>query len=144
MNWRSPSWWPLGGRKSRLSQGPEAVLFQGLRIRLTLWYCLVLCAALVIFSVILYIGARYFLLTPVANMTSAHARDHAFLWLNGSPERACSSFGSPGRFASPPPDQGAPMFEMVACFDQNGTLVQTNDTAQLPSAFLGNTVAKNA
>jgi signal transduction histidine kinase len=36
------------------------------------------------------------------------------------------------------------MYEMVACFDQNGTLVQTNDTAQLPSAFLSNSVAKMA
>src|SRR5574340_100161 len=118
MNWRSPSWRPLG--RSRLSQGPEAALFQGLRIRLTLWYCLVLCAALVIFSVILYLGARYFLLTPVQDVTSAHARDHAYLWLNGSPERACSSFGPPGRFASPNSDEGAAIFEMVACFDQNG------------------------
>ena len=46
MNWRILSWWPLGRRRGRLSQGPEAALFQGLRIRLTLWYCLVLCAAL--------------------------------------------------------------------------------------------------
>jgi signal transduction histidine kinase len=144
MNWRISSWWPLGRRKSRLSQGPEAALFQGLRIRLTLWYCLVLCAALVIFSVILYLGARYFLLTPVENMTSAHARDHAFMWLKGSPERACSSFGSPGHFAAPPADQGAPIFEMVACFDQYGTLVQSNNTAQLPSAFLSNAVAMQA
>ncbi len=143
MKWRNPSWWPLRRRKSRLSQGPEAALFQGLRIRLTLWYCLVLCAALVIFSVILYLGARYFLLSPVENATSAHARDHAFTWLAGSPDRACSSFGS-GRFAPPSPDQGGAMTEMVACFDQNGTLVQTNDTAQLPAAFLSNSVAKKA
>ena len=89
MNWRTPSWWPLG--RSRLSQGPEAALFQGLRIRLTLWYCLVLCAALVIFSVILYLGARYFLLSPIENMTSEHARDHMFTLLSGDFGRTTSS-----------------------------------------------------
>jgi signal transduction histidine kinase len=144
MNWRSPSWWPWGRRKSHLAQGPEAALFQGLRIRLTLWYCLVLCAALVIFSVILYLGARYFLLTPVESMTSEHARDHVFTLLAGSPDRACSSFGSPGHFGTPPPYQGGVMYEMVACYDQNGTLLITNETALLPSAFLSNTLAKKA
>ncbi len=144
MNWRIPSWWPLGRRRGRLSQGPEAALFQGLRIRLTLWYCLVLCAALVIFSVILYLGASFFLLNPVEGMAAMHAHDHAFTWLAGSPERACSSFGSPGRFGPPPPDQGASLLEIVACFDQNGTLLQNAYTAQLPSAFLSNTVAKKA
>src|SRR5574340_745078 len=122
MNWRSPSWWPLGRRESRLSQGPEAALFQGLRIRLTLWYCMVLCAALVIFSVILYLGAGYFLLTSVENMTSEHARDHVLTLLRGAPDRACSTFGSPGRFGPLSPDQRGAMYEMVACFDQNGTL----------------------
>jgi signal transduction histidine kinase len=36
------------------------------------------------------------------------------------------------------------MLEMVACFDQNGTLLQNVDTADLPSAFLSNAVAKQA
>src|SRR5690348_10191020 len=112
MNWKIPSWWPLGRRKSRLSQGPEAALFQGLRNRLTLWYCLVLCAALVIFSVILYLGDRYFLLNPVQDSTASQARHHAITWLMDSSDRACSSFGSPGRFAPPPPDQGSPLFEL--------------------------------
>jgi signal transduction histidine kinase len=54
------------------------------------------------------------------------------------------SFGAPGRFGPPPPDQGSPLFELVACFNQNGNLQQTNSTTQLPSAFLSNTVAKKA
>jgi len=36
------------------------------------------------------------------------------------------------------------MSEMVACFDQNGILQQNGNTAQLPSAFLTNTIAKTA
>src|SRR5215471_15582974 len=110
MNWRSPSWWPFRRSGSRLSQGPEAALFQGLRIRLTLWYCLVLCAALVIFSVILYLGARYFLITPIEDMTSGHTRDHVYTLLAGAPDRACSTFGSPVRFGPSSPDQGGAMY----------------------------------
>src|SRR5260370_28828022 len=105
MNWRSHAWWPLRQRKGRLSQGPEAALFQGLRIRLTLWYSLVLCAALVIFSVILYLGARYFLLNPVEDNTAMHAHAHVQQWLTNTPYRgACpllGSIGSPGQFGPP-------------------------------------------
>lgn len=144
MNWRSPSSWSFGRRGSSISQGPEAALFQSLRIRLTLWYCLVLCAALVLFSTILYLGASYFLLNPVKNMAAMHARDHALTWLAGSPDRACSSFGPQGRFGPPSPEQGSYFFEMVACFDQNGTLQQNSTSVQFPSAFLSNTVAKKA
>src|SRR6266576_1651954 len=105
MNRRIPSWWPLGRRRGRLSQGPEAALFQGLRIRLTLWYSLVLCAALVLFSVILYFGARYFLLNPVEDNTAFHAHEHVQQWLRNSPNsNACpllGSFGPPGQFGPP-------------------------------------------
>src|SRR5436853_5353735 len=45
--WRQKSWWPPYHRKGHSSQEPGAVLFQGLRIRLTLWYCGVLGAALI-------------------------------------------------------------------------------------------------
>lgn len=134
--------WTLWRRKGRLSQGPEAALFQGLRIRLTLWYCLVLCAALVLFGVILYLGAHYFLITTIENNAAKQAHDHAVTWLTGSPDRACMLFGSPGHFGPPPPDQGSSLFEMVACFDQNGNLLQSANTANLPSAFLTNTLAK--
>jgi signal transduction histidine kinase len=144
MNGSRFAWWPLWRRKGRLSQGPEAALFQGLRIRLTLWYSLVLGAALVLFCVVLYFGARYFLLNPVEASAEMHARGHAVDWLTGSHDRACSSFFSPGRFGPPPPDQGVPQSEMVACFDQNGTLQQNANTANLPPAFLSNTLAKTA
>jgi signal transduction histidine kinase len=141
MNWRSHAWWPLRQRKGRLSQGPEAALFQGLRIRLTLWYSLVLCAALVIFSVILYLGARYFLLNPVEDDTARHAHAHVQQWLTGSPG-ACpllGSFGSPGQFGPP-----FTMPETVVCYDQNGSLPSYENTSGLPSAFLNNNLVKSA
>src|SRR5438270_21368 len=147
MNWRIPSWWPLGRRKGRLSQGPEAALFQGLRIRLTLWYCLVLCAALVIFSVILYLGARYFLLNPVEGNTAMHAQAHMQQWLRDSPYHgACpllGSSGAPGQFG-PPSGQPFTMNEIVVCYDQNGSLPLYENTAGLPSAFLNNNLVKSA
>src|SRR5437016_1411771 len=135
-----PIWWFLRRGKSRLSQEPGASLFQGLRVRLTLWYCAVLGAALVLFSVTLYLGAQYFLLTPVEASVALHARAHVGQWLSISPDRACSSFIPPDRFGPPPSALGQPTFEMVACFDQNGTLLHNENTAQLPPAFLTNTV----
>src|SRR5437762_1007462 len=147
MNWRIPSWRPLGRRRGRLSQGPEAALFQGLRIRLTLWYCLVLCAALVIFSVILYLGARYFLLNPVEGNTAMHAQAHMQQWLRDSPYHgACpllGSSGAPGQFG-PPSGQPFTMSEIVVCYDQNGSLPSNENTARLPSAFLNNNLVKLA
>ena len=65
MNWSRPAWLPMQHGKGRLSREPGAAMFQGLRVRLTLWYCGVLCAALVLFVVFLYFGVRYLLLTPV-------------------------------------------------------------------------------
>src|SRR6266576_2308745 len=124
MNWRSLAWSIRHRGKSRLSREAGAALFQGLRIRLTLWYCGVLGAALVLFSVALYFGAQYFLLAPVEADTAMHAHAHVDQWLMFSPDRACLSFVPPGQFSPPPPAQGRPMSEMVACFDQNGSLLQ--------------------
>lgn len=119
-------------------------MFQGLRTRLTLWYCGVLGAALVLFSVVLYFGVQFFLLAPVETDTALHARAHMNQWLAISPDRACLTFVPPGQFGAPPPGLGQSMSEMVACFDQNGSLLQNGNTAQLPSAFLNNTLAKKA
>lgn len=130
-----------------LSQGPEAALFQGLRIRLTLWYCLVLCAALVLFSVILYLGAQYFLLSPIEDDTARHAHAHVQQWSTDSPYRgACplvGSFGFSGQFG-PPSGQPFTMSEIVVCYDQNGSIPSYENTAGLPSAFLNNNLVKSA
>src|SRR6516162_6555609 len=124
MNRSRFAWWPLWRRRGRLSKGPEAALFQGLRIRLTLWYSLVLCAALVLFCVILYLGARHYLLTPVEDIASHNAQARAVTWFTGSPDRACSSFA---RFGPPPPARGALMLEMVVCLDKNAPLLKKVD-----------------
>jgi signal transduction histidine kinase len=133
-------WWPLFRREGRHSREPGAALFWGLRIRLTLWYCGVLGAALVLFSVILYFSAQFFLLNPIMANTKQHADAHVGQVLSSTPG-ACSTFGP---FGQPGPEQGPFMSELVACFDQNGNLVQNYSTSQLPSAFLTNTLVKMA
>ena len=141
MNRSRSTWWPLHLGRGRLSREPGAGLFQGLRIRLTLWYCGVLGAALVLFGVALYLGTQYFLLNPIEDDTAMHARAHVQMWLTHSPG-ACPSFASPGQFGGPPPPFQMP--ERVACFDQNGSLLPGEDTTGLPSAFLTNTLVKTA
>jgi signal transduction histidine kinase len=134
----------LWRRKDRLSQGPEAALFQGLRVRLTLWYCLVLCVALVLFCVILYLGARVFLINPIEDDTARHAHAHVQQWLAGAPG-ACPlfrSFGFPGQ-SGPPSGQPFTPSEIVVCYDQNGSLPSGENTSGLPSAFLNNNLAKS-
>src|SRR6266566_7604313 len=102
MSWRSQVWSKVNRDKSRLSQEAGAAMFQGLRIRLTLWYCGVLGAALVLFGVALYFGTQYFLLSPIEADAAGHARAHVSQVLS-SATGACSTFGP---FGQPGPDQG--------------------------------------
>jgi signal transduction histidine kinase len=118
-------------------------MFQGLRIRLTLWYCGVLGVALLLFGVALYFGTQYFLLTPIESDAAMHAQVHQNEWFTDSAARACPSLGQQGQFGSPP-GQGFQRPEQVACFDQNGSLLPGQSTTGLPSAFLTNTLVKTA
>jgi signal transduction histidine kinase len=118
-------------------------MFQGLRIRLTLWYCGVLGLALILFGVALYFGTQHFLLTPVESDAAMHAQVHQNEWFTDSAGRACPSLGQQAQF-DPPPGQGFQRPEQVACFDQYGNLLPGQDTTGFPSAFLTNTLVKTA
>lgn len=133
---RLSRWWPPFARGSRRSQEPGAALFQGLRIHLTLWYCGVLGAALILFGIALYLGTQYFLLTPIENDVADHAHEHVEQWLRFSPDRAC-----PLRPFGPSFGQDFGPSEMVICFDRSGMLPLGENTIGLPSAFLSNSVA---
>jgi signal transduction histidine kinase len=144
MNWNRPAWWP-SLRRGRLSREAGAALFQGLRVRLTLWYCGVLGVALISFGVALYFGTQHFLITPVANDAQAHAGVHENAWYAGRIIDACPLLNQQGAFGPfPGQGQGFQMPEQVACFDANGSLLQGQNTSQLPSAFLANTLVKTA
>ncbi|MEO8972211.1 MAG: ATP-binding protein [Ktedonobacteraceae bacterium] len=140
MNWRRPGWSILHRRRGHISQEAGAALFQGLRIRLTLWYCGVLGAALILFSIALYFGAQYLFLQSYKDEAQYHANGHVHLWQSGQMDNACPSISPFG----PPPGQGFVMSEMVVCFDTHGNLLQDEDTTGLPSAFLTNTLVQSA
>jgi signal transduction histidine kinase len=143
MSWRSQVWSKAQRNKSRQSQEAGAAMFQGLRIRLTLWYCGVLGVALILFGVTLYFGTQYFLLTPIASDAAGHALVHQNEWYTNSASQACPAMGQQGQFGGPF-GQGFQRPEQVACFDQYGTLLAGQDTTNLPSAFLDNSLVKTA
>jgi signal transduction histidine kinase len=141
MNTNISLWRPFQRRRSNQSQEPGDALFQGLRVRLTLWYCAVLGTALVLFCIVVSLVARYALLNPIESGVAADAHRHAGQWSMSSPAQACLSNTPPNQFGAPP-DNSMP--RLLVCFDQNGTLLQGTDTTYLPSAFLNNTLAKTA
>lgn len=134
------SWLPYR-RQRRRNQEPSAALFRGLRIRLTLWYCGILGIALLLFCVALYFVAQYVLLTPIQYGVMGDANGHASQWSTSSPVQACTQDGPPGRVGYFSNNQQQ---RLLACFDQNGTLLRDANTGQLPTAFLTNTLAKQA
>ena len=136
-----------GGSHTRES---GAALFRGLRIRLTLWYCGVLCAALVIFGVALYLGTQFALVSPIQSDTQFHASMHAHQWLihnnseENSPGQGCPWSNSQDQYGQLPPGQVFALPEMTVCFGANGTLLPNQQTSMLSSAFLSNTLAHQA
>jgi signal transduction histidine kinase len=132
------------------SREPGARMFQGVRLRLTLWYCSVLAAALVLFSVALYVGVKQVLLNSTRDYltTQEHARfeqwEHSGIF-------PCSTSTTMPRGGFPyERDQtrlpgGPDSSLMIACFDQNNNLVDNSGgTGQYPAAFLSNSLAKTA
>ena len=145
MNRMRSVWWPLRRGRGGLSREAGAALFQGLRVRLTLWYCLVLGAALVLFSVALYFSVQHFLLSPIEDSAAASANGHVIQWFADRFDHGCKPSGPPGQFGSPFQVQGQSSSEIIACFDQNGSLlVQNGYTTSLSATFLNNNLVKKA
>jgi signal transduction histidine kinase len=144
---RISNWWPLRRGKGRLTREAGAALFQGLRVRLTLWYCGVLGAALVLFSVILYFGAQYFLINPIETDAEQHAGAHVIQVQTGDPD-ACLTYApfNQGPFGPPPQNQGPFNTELVACYQSDGSLAPADisEESELPSVFFTNGLAKLA
>src|SRR5438045_6068650 len=143
MSWTSQVWSRVHRNRSHLSQEAGTAMFQGLRIRLTLWYCGVLGVALILFGVALYFGTQYFLLSPIASDAAMHALVHQNEWYTNSASQACPALGQQGRFDQPP-GQGFQRPEQVACFDQNGNSLAAQPTTSLPTALLNTSLPKTA
>jgi len=134
--------WPWQRQRRHFAQEASVALFRELRIRLTLWYCGVLGAALILFGLALYFGTQYFLLTPITSDTQMQAQGRVHMYLADQIDHGCPSNNSPSQFG--PPGQNYQMSVLFACFDQNGSLLPYEVTAGLPSAFLSNTLVKTA
>jgi signal transduction histidine kinase len=134
----------IASRRGERRPSQEAALFQGLRVRLTLWYCAVLCAALVLFGVALYVGAQYFLISPLQNAAAGHAHGSQMQWLTQSADHACQIPDSHDQQGPPPSTFGFNLVEVVVCFDQNGSLLPGQDITGIPSALTSDTLAREA
>lgn len=143
MNWTRPNWGFAHRGRNLLSREAGAGLFSGLRLRLTLWYCGVLGTALVLFGVILFFSAQYFLLNPIESNTQFHAQGHSSEWSGGNVVNACPLY-YPQNQLQPPPFQSPNQPEIVVCFNTNGSLLSGENTTELPSAFITNTLVQSA
>ncbi len=132
--------WPFQRGRRRRSREPGAALFQGLRVRLTLWYCGVLSVALVLFCVILYTVAQYVFLSPLENGVAGDAGRHANEWRAA---HVCVSDRPPSQSGDGPPGDAQPQ-RLFACFDPSGKLLAGSNTVSLPAAFLTDSVVKTA
>ncbi len=129
------------------SREPGARMFQGVRLRLTLWYCGVLAAALVLFGVALYFGVQQVLLGSTRDYLATQEHGRFEQWEHyGVPP--CSVSMPRGGFPFGHDQTRPPGFDdnnlMVACFDQNGALMDTSSGGQYPAAFLSDNLAKEA
>ncbi len=122
MNRGKYHWWPFYRGTNRRLQEPSDALFQGLRVRLTLWYCGVLGTALVLFCVALYVVAQFALFNPVEHRVTSDAYGHAQRWFTDGPTQACSDMGGTPEQSGAPATTSPP--RLLTCFNQNGTLVQ--------------------
>lgn len=130
-------------RGGRRTQEAGEALFHGLRVRLTLWYCGVLCAALVIFGVALYFGTQIALMQPVQNEVRGNAWQHAQQW-GGPRGQPCPLTYSDNSPFFPPDNRGLGLPEWVLCFDASGNLLPGQGVANLPAAFRDNSLARQA
>jgi signal transduction histidine kinase len=135
---------PLRG--STRSREPGAGMFRGVRLRLTLWYCSVLAVALVLFGAALYVGVEQVLFRSTQDYLTEHALERARQW-QYAPIAPCSSMSSSPIFRHGPYDERPTEPDpnlMVACFDQNDTLIGNISGGQTSAAFLSNSLAKKA
>lgn len=135
----------FGGRA--FSKEPGARMFQGVRLRLTLWYCCVLAAALVLFGVALYFSVQQVFLRSTQDYLTTQEHMRFEQWEHsGIPPCSVSMprGGFPfGHDQTRPPGSDDNNL-MIACFDRNGALMDTSGGGQYPAAFLSNSLAKAA
>lgn len=91
--------WPWAGRATHTTQIKGALLFGRIRLSLTLWYCGVLAAALLLFGSALYIGVQQLLLNRVQTQLTERALHWEQFW-QANPRHGCNQHTTPARAPS--------------------------------------------
>jgi signal transduction histidine kinase len=126
---------------------PGAHMFQGVRLRLTLWYCSVLAAALVLFGVALYVSVHQVLFLSAQDYLTAQEHGRIEQWQHNGVSPCSTPMprgGLPYEHDQTKPPGSDDNNLMIACFDQNSALMDTSGGGQYPAAFLSNGLAKRA
>jgi signal transduction histidine kinase len=89
--------WP--GRASHTTKITGAILFGRIRLNLTLWYCGVLAAALLVFGTSLYIGAEQLLFSRVQTQLAERALHWEQFW-QANQRHACNQHAMPVRVSA--------------------------------------------
>lgn len=132
----------LPSKQSPRSKEPGAAMFHGVRLRLTLWYCSVLAVVLVLFGAALYVGVQQVLFRSTQDYLTTHALERAGQWQHEETSPCIPMPLKHGSYDDRPTEPDPNL--MVACFDQNGTLINSISAGQTSTAFLSNSLAKKA
>jgi signal transduction histidine kinase len=128
------SWLPWRRTPARPPE-PGAALFNGLRLKLTLWYSGVLALALFACGLVVYYGLRDLTLSPVRTSLESLASFGVREWVRTSSPRC----GEPSGRPAPPRPRGPVPFYM-ACLDPAGEVLGviggSPQSGGVPSAFL--------
>lgn len=114
---------------------PSVTVFRTIRRRMTLWYCGVLTALLVLAGLVLYFGMQQELFRPVNAANVAVANRFSQLWV-ATGQQPCATLAD---FTVRP--RGVSLY---ACYDAHGALIGNDRLAGDFSAFLTSDLAKNA
>lgn len=128
--------------RTRVKAEPGAKLFKRLRVQLTFWYCGVLAAALLLFSIALYLGAQYLLFNPIQDQLTHQADIIQHAWQR-NPDMICTAPASkPSGVPFFPPSVRSDFPFMIACYDAGGLLMPGDEyNRRLPLEFLDNSLA---
>src|SRR5215472_8293035 len=110
---------------SRLAQEAGGEMFTHVRRSLTFWYSAVLAGMLLLFGIVLYFSVQGLLFNPVQDELHHRANEFGMNWgrYQNDPCWQDDQQGFPPANKAPPTISGGQAF-LVACFDQNGSLLQ--------------------
>ncbi|HEX2913819.1 MAG TPA: ATP-binding protein [Chloroflexia bacterium] len=131
-------------------------LFRQVRLRMTMWYGVVLAIALLLFGVALYFSVQQSLLQPILSemKDQANAVQHQWITQNTAscllPDGNRNNFNGNVRSGAPPPGgfppEGnrfrAPFY--LACYDATGSLINSNQRTSDLNSFTNNSAYFNS